>query len=500
MCCCARSFKTPFLSSFPFQLKSAEWGDSDNEDDVDESKLSKTALKKLNRLTVAELKQLVDRPDVIEVHDVTAADPKLLVLLKATRNTVPVPKHWSQKRKYLQNKRGIEKPPFELPKFIVDTGITDMREALQEKEDRMGLRGKLREKTRPKMGKIDIDYQKLHDAFFRFQTKPKHMSGHGDLYYEGKEYETKVTNKKPGDLSDELRNALGMPTTEESAANPIPPPWLINQQRYGPPPSYPNLKIPGLNAPLPQGANWGYRGGSDGWGKVPVDELGKPLYGDVFNVSNAELEAQQAELQPTATELWGQLESEESEEESSEEEDSDADSDGEDSQAGTMTPSGYTSETPSGVTSVDTGIETPDAIELRKRRIESDMDGSSESQTLYKVIAQKDAGSAVAQGMMGSTHVYDVAGATGTGGTGVNDLRKGKKVFAGGIEMAMDDPEALANMDQDALKAKYEAAEAEKNSGKDDFSDMVADHRAKTAKKRKAGAKKEEKGGKKFKF
>lgn len=23
------------------------------------------------------------------------------------------------------------------------------------------------------MGKIDIDYQKLHDAFFRFQTKPK---------------------------------------------------------------------------------------------------------------------------------------------------------------------------------------------------------------------------------------------------------------------------------------------------------------------------------------
>jgi len=24
-------------------------------------------------------------------------------------------------------------------------------------------------------------------------------------------------------------------------------------QRYGPPPSYPNLKIPGLNAPIPEG-------------------------------------------------------------------------------------------------------------------------------------------------------------------------------------------------------------------------------------------------------
>ena len=29
--------------------------------------------------------------------------------------SVPVPKHWSQKRKFLQGKRGIEKPPFALP-------------------------------------------------------------------------------------------------------------------------------------------------------------------------------------------------------------------------------------------------------------------------------------------------------------------------------------------------------------------------------------------------
>ncbi len=45
------------------------------------------------------------------------------------------------------------------------------------------MKQKMRERVRPKMGKIDIDYQKLHDAFFRWQTKPK-MSIHGDLYYE----------------------------------------------------------------------------------------------------------------------------------------------------------------------------------------------------------------------------------------------------------------------------------------------------------------------------
>ena len=75
----------------------------------------------------------MSRPDVVEMHDVTARDPKLLVHLKATRNTVPVPRHWCFKRKYLQGKRGIEKPPFDLPDFIKATGIMEMRQALQDK-------------------------------------------------------------------------------------------------------------------------------------------------------------------------------------------------------------------------------------------------------------------------------------------------------------------------------------------------------------------------------
>ncbi|MED6200287.1 hypothetical protein PIB30_083586 [Stylosanthes scabra] len=40
----------------------------------------------------------------------------------------------------------------------------------------------------PKMGKMDIDYQLLHDAFFKYQTKPK-LTSLGDLYHEGKEFE-----------------------------------------------------------------------------------------------------------------------------------------------------------------------------------------------------------------------------------------------------------------------------------------------------------------------
>lgn len=53
--------------------------------------------------------------------------------LQAYRNSVPVPRHWSQKRKYLQGKRGIEKPAFRLPEFIEATGIGEMRQAYHEK-------------------------------------------------------------------------------------------------------------------------------------------------------------------------------------------------------------------------------------------------------------------------------------------------------------------------------------------------------------------------------
>ncbi len=108
------------------------------------------------------------------------------------------------------------------------------------------------------------------------------MTIHGDLYYEGKEFETRMKDKKPGELSDDLRTALGMPVGP--TAHRVPPPWLIAMQRYGPPPSYPHLKIPGLNAPIPDGCSFGYHAG--GWGKPPVDEMGRPLYGDVFGIVN----------------------------------------------------------------------------------------------------------------------------------------------------------------------------------------------------------------------
>uniref|UniRef100_A0A8D0GQ09 Splicing factor 3b subunit 2 n=1 Tax=Sphenodon punctatus TaxID=8508 RepID=A0A8D0GQ09_SPHPU len=476
------SSAAPKKKGFEEERKDSDDSSDDEQEKKPEvPKLSKKKLRRMNRFTVAELKQLVARPDVVEMHDVTAQDPKLLVHLKATRNSVPVPRHWCFKRKYLQGKRGIEKPPFELPEFIKRTGIQEMREALQEKEEQKTMKSKMREKVRPKMGKIDIDYQKLHDAFFKWQTKPK-LTIHGDLYYEGKEFETRLKEKKPGDLSDELRIALGMPVGPN--AHKVPPPWLIAMQRYGPPPSYPNLKIPGLNSPIPEGCSFGYHAG--GWGKPPVDETGKPLYGDVFGTNAAEFQTKTEEEEIDRT-PWGELEP--SDEESSEEEEEEESDEEKPDETGFITPADSGLITPGGFSSVPAGMETPELIELRKKKIEEAMDGS-ETPQLFTVLPEKRTVT-VGGAMMGSTHIYDMSTVMS---------RKGPVPEIQGVEVALA-PEEL-ELDPMAMTQKYEehVREQQAQVEKEDFSDMVAEHAAKQKqKKRKAQPQDTRSGGKKYK-
>jgi splicing factor 3B subunit 2 len=123
--------------------------------------LSRRRLRDLLRPTVAELKRRVRRPDLVEAHDVTAPDPEFLIELKSVPGTVPVPRHWGRKRKYLQGKRGFEKAPFQLPDFIVRTGIAEVRDAAARQDGEMSAKQRNRARTAPKMGAIDVDYKVL---------------------------------------------------------------------------------------------------------------------------------------------------------------------------------------------------------------------------------------------------------------------------------------------------------------------------------------------------
>ncbi|KAK2383030.1 splicing factor 3B subunit [Trifolium repens] len=430
--------------------------EEENDNEPKEKGVSNKKKKLQRRMNIAELKQISSRPDVVEVWDATSADPKLLVFLKSYRNTVPVPRHWCQKRKFLQGKRGIEKPPFQLPDFIAATGIEKIRQAYIEKEDSKKLKQKQRERMQPKMGKMDIDYQVLHDAFFKYQTKPK-LSSLGELYHEGKEFEVKLREMKPGMLSHELKEALGMPEGS-------PPPWLINMQRYGPPPSYPHLKIPGLNAPIPPGASFGYHPG--GWGKPPVDEFGRPLYGDVFGVHQQD-QPNYEEEPVDKTKHWGDLEEEEEEEEEDDEEEEEVEMEEDELEDGIQSVDS--------LSSTPTGVETPDVIDLRKQQ------RKEPERPLYQVLEEKE--EKLAPGtLLGTTHTYVVG--TGTqdkSGAKRVDLLKGQKTDKVDVTLLPEELDAMENV----LPAKYEEAREEEKlrSQREDFSDMVAENEKKRKRK-----------------
>lgn len=226
-------------------------------------------------------------------------------------------------------------------------------------------------------------------------------------------------------MSTELINALGI-------LDGFPPPWLINMQRYGPPPSYPSMKIPGLNAPLPPGCAYGYQPG--GWGKPPVDEYGRPLYGDVFGLAEEDNGANAAEVAVDKTVRWGALvapEYEEEEEEGAE--------DGEDGEGGEGGMQGYDpsgAETPSTLDggqsvalSAISGLETPDTVDLRKRAGMETPDSTYTSvpgRELYHVIQERQAGGATAAGQMfGSDRLYVLPNGGGANGTASVDVAGG---------------------------------------------------------------------------
>jgi len=500
----------------------------DNEMEIDEKKpLSNKQKKKLHRLKIAELKRLVDRPEIVEEHDCNAADPRLLIFLKGVRNTVPVPVHWCDTKKYLQGKRGFEKPPFELPPFIAATGITQIRDKQLQLGADAKAKAKARGRTRPKRGSLGIDYQVLHDAFFRHQTKPKNMTTFGDCYYEGKEFEQKFLKFKPGVITDHLKKALnmqcryrvvaqqGVPVQtlnedgewrdvthlsyntlvdweddnkdgdrikishpakgwilkkHKQTGQPLlqrlnvdsPPPWLISMQRFGPPPAYPEVQIPGLNAPIPPWCKYGFADGQ--WGKPPVDRTGRPLYGDPFGIWQPE-EVYQAMMQHDVT-LWGSvedIESSDDEAESSEEDEDDTTAtvtgDGISDQTSTLDGVISTSTGGPGVSSVTSSLSGLDSVtsgvqsnfKIRKAGTGTETPESvdpSKAQLYVELEKQK----AAAQGIFPSQHTY-------------KSQKRGRD--AGGVQIAFN-PEDIAGMDESVLRSKYEAEKRRTMGGGDD--------------------------------
>lgn len=374
-------------------LEAAARSDDDAQNVVDEGVvLSRRKIKEGRSNLIWRLKSVCSAPEVVEAWDVSAMDSVLLTHLKTWRGSVCVPSNWRQKRKYLQNKRGMEKRAFQMPAYIADTGIGEIRDAQNERDDKKSLKQRQRERMRAKTRAVEIEESRLHDAFFKFQTRPK-LTGHGDVYYELRELEVDGKRFRPMRMSEGLMAALGIRQGE-------PVPWLVNMQRFGPPPGWPGLVVPGVNARIPAGGRFGYQEG--GWGKPPVDEMGRPIYGDVFGEGlvfdggddRFDLTEEQREWK------WGEMTADGggmAEERGEEEKEEEEEGEGETEELG--------------------GRVVVDKVDVVTTKVAVVSDARAEAETetrkglddgkLYAVLPQRRA--EIADNLMASAHVYDIA-------------------------------------------------------------------------------------------
>ncbi|KAJ1901636.1 hypothetical protein LPJ66_000661, partial [Kickxella alabastrina] len=276
---------------------------------------------------------------------------------------------------------------------------------------------------------------------------------------------------------------------------------------------------------------WGFHPG--GWGRPPVDEFGRPLYGDVFAAASAQGDVPVAaatniaagvpqpigDLSTSEKKYWGDLEvAESSDEEEDDDEDEDSDENansGAEEEAnqprGEAEAVGLTDEQlRSGMATIPSGLETPSVLQLRKQAARED---STTNKQLYTILPEQ--ATAQLEGIMGSQFTYDMSTALDPSKKkGVGEpAGKKSKVMGKGVDIAIDAAE-LEGLDQEALQAKYAeaSASADGHSGagsvaQEDFSDMVAEHAATQSRKRKptsaapgAGSTTQRKKAKDFKF
>lgn len=229
--------------------------DNNTQDEEDKKpdmkEMSKRKLRKLTKPSLSQLKSSSIYPQVIEWYDCDAPYPFLLATIKSSKNVVPIPGHWQMKREYLSGRSLMEKRPFELPNIIKQTDIEIMRKTLPDKEaaqNDTSLKEISRARVQPKMGSLDIDYKKLHDVFFKLGAnwKPEVLLPFGDVYYENRnlyeeaQWKKLVKEKTVGRLSSGLREIMGISEGQL-------PPWCMKMKNVNMPPSYPNLKVAGLN-------------------------------------------------------------------------------------------------------------------------------------------------------------------------------------------------------------------------------------------------------------
>lgn len=256
------------------------------------------------------------------------------------------------------------------------------------------------------------------------------------------------------------------------------PPWLLNMQRFGPPLSYPALRVPGVNAPPPAGSSWGFGPGQ--FGKPPVDDNNKPLYGgDVFGLA----QAKQADVvgDPVDKALWGEIQPQDEEDEEEEDEDEDENDVDED---GIVSPSGFETGMDTALPPDFGGLESVAGdFNLRKHR-GHETEENAGPRHAYQVLEEE---AATISGFMGSDKRYNLAGIPAD--VPLLGMQESRKRKAGDVDVSLD-LDALqtdGKISKNEVSRQYEAQRHDSTKqwtvDQDDLSQMIAEESHKRLKK-----------------
>ncbi|KAG5497826.1 hypothetical protein GH5_02616 [Leishmania sp. Ghana 2012 LV757] len=231
------------------------------------------------KMRAAEMYGL-EAAEVVGQHDGNAVDPLFTVRMKLEPHTVPVPRHWHLQRTFLSRQADREEAVGIVPAEIAALGIEKIRAT----KDKMA-----------NPNQIAFVSCFMTGTPLQRKTYNVELSRCGDVFYEGK-WRPKA-HHTPGVLSKRLRQALGIGPT-------APPPWLYSMQTMRRlPPAYPDLRIPGLNAPIPAGGQWGL--GEGQWGEPPRAEDNSFLFPGVMDeaaaASSTKAELRWGTVPPLAT-------------------------------------------------------------------------------------------------------------------------------------------------------------------------------------------------------
>nr|BAS01671.1 splicing factor 3bA [Lotharella vacuolata] len=165
------------------------------------NKKKKIKIKMENKFIL--LKKIANRPDKIGIHDTRSKFCFSLVNIKDMQKSIDVPILWKTKKKFLIGNKGNENSNIFLKYYVninskIKKGFKNFKNILEL-----------------------IDKEVVFKTYLKF----------GEYFYEGKNLEKNLEKYRPGVLSENLREALGISTYSN-------PPWILNFKKFGLPPSY----------------------------------------------------------------------------------------------------------------------------------------------------------------------------------------------------------------------------------------------------------------------